>query len=294
MKQKVNEAEVLETLVCEDIPDTRAMQAYRLKAAGIPSSNEEYMQKHYPAAWKQAKTISRMPAHHQKQVFKMSIPLAFPSGDYPLTGFDPDEKPPKTDHHRWQSNFMSDGAMHVTTENNLNKILKIFVKNDLPIRLRPAYGKLLDNQRELDSGIVVPYGWRVDTYDPCQLPSYHQYVVFNRNLFAAPYWWRHIWTIRTEKKDDPYNKSALHFTMETTTHVKYCCDALFFSTDYPGSGPLEKFLQERCESEDQRDLDESRESRHGKLTSTERRVLKVGEPILIYDPEWIEPGLKRP
>ena len=295
MAQEINEQEILEALVCNEIPDTRAMQACRLKAAGALSFTEKYMQKNHPAAWEKANIIAKIPKRHQRQVFKLSIPLAYPSGDYPKRGFDPDEKTPKTDYYRWKSHCMGDGAMHVTTENNLNRILGIFVRNKLPVKLETAYGMLLDNQRERDAAITVPFSWKVDTYDPCELLLYHQYVAFNKKIVGIPYWWKSEWTVKEEKKGDSYNSSRAHFSSTTTTRVNYNCNAAFFSPDHYGySANPKKLLQDSLDRTDRDKKEGWDEERQGELISSKSKLLKVGEPVLIYDPEWVEPGAKYP
>ena len=293
------ENQILERLVCNDIPETRELQELRFQSVGKSTSYEEHMKKYYAKAWEKSHTLFRIPNQDLMKVYSLAIPLTFPSSDH--TPFDKVHSI-KTDYFRWQGRSFGKGAMHLTTEKALNELISIFVKHNIPIKQEPAYGNIFDISREDEPGIVVPHSWYVDGYDPHQCLFEHQFVVCKQEVFGAPYYYLKEETIRKETEEPGYDKGNLTFSFERKTKREFDCRATFFNPNHQGQPPfylpkhLEKLRKnnaERIKEWFQREKSNNfgikkRSKEDSVLEDSSITLLKIGNPIKIFDPKWIE------
>jgi len=277
----MNYRSITKKLECDDIPDTRKLQEIRLNSIGKISSSEEFMKKHYPDKYNIPRIVM-MPEEEIRQVYSLAIPLNFPMLDPISYG-----NGCKTDFFRWGS---SDGAMHLTTDRNMNELIKLFSKNNIHIKINNAFGSVLDMGRTATPGITVPHSWRVEHYDPYQGFFEHQFVVFDKPINACPYFYTKKEISHTQE-EDKYEKVSITLTNKIEKSVELKCHATFYISEYFKPEDFLPELLKKYENNLKINHSSWRESqKEDKETfhSIELKLLSIGEPVEIYNPKWIE------
>ena len=283
VKVEITEVEVLEKLICRDIPDTRALQQMRMESIGHESRSEQTIEKYYPEKWSVPRVV-RMPPEDQKKVYSLLIPLTFGFGE----PFQKTDKKPEIYFSRWQSRMCGMGSMHLTTEEALNMILEILVKNNIPIKLEMSYGPIfdVDKQRRLyDPAIAVPFCWHTNDYDPSESLVHHQFAVCKQKVIGTPYYFLEETIVKTEKQERIL-PDHLGLSLERVHQRDYSCSAVFTSPEHWRDLQPDKLIPSILEERKQGRIDDQN-PKYGELESAEIKLLKIGEPVLVYDPAWI-------
>lgn len=277
--------QALEKLVCFEIPDTRKLQQIRLNSIGDDGSIEKEMKKHHFEEWENISRLVRLSERDLGKVYGSSIPLTFSIREISGRGIT------KTDFLRWQGHCSNRGDTNLTTETNLNILLKIFFENGLKIKLERGNGPLYDIRMEedfyADPAISVPH-----SFIEVQGLSRIQYLVCDQRVSAAPYYWKEEIAIRTGSDFNGSNVDASSYGMEELRETKYFCKAMYFSPDHCKDFLPESWLPKMLEKKNDRKISEWDKSRKGKLLNSKMKLLRIGEPIMIYDPTWIIGGKK--
>ena len=288
MRIEIRDNEILEGLVCGSIPDTRKLQELRLELVGQESPDEKYMRERHHGKWANTPRLVRIPDEELREVYRAAIPLTFPGPD----AYNDD--PLKTHFARWTSGDSSNGAMHLTTPKGLNNLLRVFTKNEIEIGLELAYGKIVEGWGG-ESGICVPYRWKIgNCFDYYEELLRHQFVVCEWEVIGHPYYTKKTKVSNKSKEDKIGGRS---FTNEETEETTFRVDAMFSWAKLSHVNTPEKYLLKYLAERDKRTRKEwdDREQRRkregfegeGELTDLHTELLKIGDPVLIYDPEWV-------
>jgi len=269
---------VLESLVCAEMPDTRWLQKIRLESIGTTSNNEKFIQEHYPDKFSQPR-ICRLDEEKLRRVYELAIPLSFPHLDYPCSI---DKK-----HYfgRWAN---SHAAMHLTTEKGLNELLKIFTEEGLTVRIKPAFSRIFDYKTYTNGAACVPHSWNVEHDDPGEMPFEHQFVTCDEVVVAYPYIYKHGQVIK--ECNHEIHKEDAHFKIRTTETVDFRSDATYTAQ----SGPKpEDYLQKMRNDRDKERVKDMNErslinAQSMIIESSYVTILKIGQPVIVYDPKWIK------
>jgi hypothetical protein len=284
----MNYKHFIKRLKCLDIPDTRKLQEIRLNSIGKTSTSEEFMKKHYPDKYNIPRILT-MPEEELKQVYSLAIPLTFPMLD-PIGYGNGCE----THFFRWAGRFNGEGALHLTTEKNLNKLIKLFSKNNINIKLEESFGRILDAGRADPPGIVVPHSWKVEHYDPYQGFFNHQFIAFEERINACPYYTLEKETSHTSKEEHGYENSSISLHNKIKKETKISCCTAFYTPKYFNPEEFLPKLLKKYETnlnlnhsnyiESRSDKSKEKEISH----SLELKLLSVGQPVEIYNPNWID------
>ena len=283
VKMEVPENEILEKLVCRDIPDTMALQQMRLKLIGGGNESENFIKEHYPEKWKIPR-VAVMPLEHQKKVYSLSVPLTFGFGEPSVR----DDREIQVYFSRWRSGMCGKGALHLTTEENLNMILEIFVKNSLPIKLENSYGSIFgaDKMRgHYTPAIAVPFCWYVDTCDPSESLIHHQFAVCKQKVVGTPFYFLEE-TVVKEEEHKQILSDHLDLSLKRTHRRNSSCSGVFTSPEHCHDLQPDKLIPEILAEKKQRRA-ANQNPKHGELESAEIKLLRIGEPVLVYDPAWV-------
>lgn len=270
---------ILEKLVCKDIPDTRKLQQLRIDSLDTISQYEKIMREHYPDKDETTYRLIKIPQHELEKVYRGAIPLSFPSCDF--WG----NRDIETNFFRWTSWDYQQGAMHLTTEKSLNNLLRIFVNNKIPIQQEVAYGKVFDVEIQGRPGISVLHsssGGYGDSF------FRHQFVVCKQNVIGVPYYFTEDIITREGKQEEGYNHVSFEISKKRTQQKTYFCKAIFSSPDHIGDITPKNYIPKMLEDKRKNKIENWDESRWGKLENVEIDLLRIGDPILIYDPKWVE------
>ena len=284
LKLKLNDKEALKNLVCEDIPDVRKMQRMRLDSIGYLSSGEQYMEKYYRQdKFEKTPRLIRIPSEELREVYSLALPLTFPMLDQIKGGgFGPS-------YSRWQHNGGGGGAMHLTTKRGLSRLLGIFAKNNLPVKEESAFGPVFDFLKDNRKWSIVPHSWYVDTYDPYENLFTHQFVACEQKVIGIPYYYVEKITRREESRNKFLTQADSSFTDETTKDVNYHAEAVFVNSEQAFVKQYKERILGMLRSWNQRktkEFNKISKTHHTEYSSI--RLLNIGEPVLIYDPEWIK------
>jgi len=277
----MNYKRIIKYLKCEDIPDTKRLQEIRLNSIGKISEDEKFMKEHYLDKYKLPRIIL-MPEEEIKQVYSLAIPLSFPMLD-PISYGNGCE----TFFFRWTNN---NGAMHLTTDKNMNELIKLFSKNNIPIKIQDSFGSLLDMGRTNHPGITVPHSWRVEHYDSYQGLFEHQFLVFDESINACPYFYLEKEASHSQE-EDKYKNSSITLTSKTKKSIKLDCRATFYMPKY---FKPEDFLPELLKKYENNleirhsNWRESQKENKEISHSLELKLLHIGSPIEIYNPNWLD------
>jgi hypothetical protein len=279
-----NMMNIIKKLECEDIPNTKRLQEIRLNSIEKASDSEEFMKKHYPYKYNIPRIIT-MPKEEIKKVYSLAIPLTFPMLDPFSYGHGCD-----TYFFRWAGRFNGDGAIHLTTDKNMNELIKLFSKNNIHIEIEDAFGSILDVGRTDKPGIIVPHSWRMEHYNPYQGFFKHQFVVFDESINACPYFYLKKEASHSQE-EDRYKTSSITITNKIEKSIEFKCRAAFYMPKY---FEPENFLPELLKKYEDNlkhnhlSWRESQKEDKETLHSIELKLLSIGNPIEIYNPKWIE------
>jgi len=280
----LEDKDILERLVCCDIPNTKEMQRIRVKYLGSSYDGEEHMKKYYPKKWASPRRIVQLPADDLKKIYESVIPLSFSQGDFYR------DEGIELFFSRWNrgssDDFGSYGAMHLTTKKNLDVLIEIFNKHDLTVKFERPCGKVLDGEKQERKAVSVPHHWYVDNWDPFECIVYHQFVVCEEEVLAVPYYFVEEMKLKEEEYKD--HKSWIIFSQKDTLNKEFQCRAFFTSRGASGDLMPEKYINKKLK-EKADDIKESFSSpnQNQQLLLSSVRLLKIGEPVVIYNPEWI-------
>lgn len=177
--------ELISRLQWRDIPDTRRIQQERIQSIGEESQHERQMRLYEEQSstgrdrrYSTAKRLVLLPEDQLREVYSLAIPLAVPLCDFSVS--------PDHFHNRWVNAIFQKGAMHLTTQAGLERLLEIFNRYRIPIKDEPEYGPKCECEKESSRGKVVPHSWFVDIYDPDERLFEHQFVVYEQRVFLLP------------------------------------------------------------------------------------------------------------
>jgi hypothetical protein len=300
-----NDQQALEQIANNSIPNTRELQKLRKELIGKQSSYEKHMQQHYPKHWETPRIV-RLSIEDQLKIANLSIPLSFPSLDWGYENINVSAI--DTNFYRFQGNRT---ALHLTTEQGLNKLLQIFTQNQIPIKNEKACGPILDSERTSLPAISVPHSWYVDNYDPHEDLFQHQFVVYDgqyqEEILAYPYIYKKETTRQQNTSEDPILdeiRNNIQFRKKITTHTEYKTDAYFanpfaHSHNANPAKQVRKSIEGQLQSRFAQDLKptplkkrefaimtskiEYNATLGGKVT-----LLRVDDPITIFRPDWIQ------
>lgn len=289
-KVEKDDEEIINSLECDDIPNTRVLQEMRLKSVGKQTGHEEHIQKYYSEELKErlmkVPRIVILPIAEQTQIYSLAIPLSFPLCDF--TGRDKEKI--KTYFHRWTSWDCQVGAMHLTTQKGLEGLVKIFSKNFLSIKPEPAYGPIfgVSWQRDnLQAGLSVPHSWYVDTYDPGESLMRHQFVICEQDVIGIPYFFTIEQILEAREEQIGYNNTFIKRSHSQTRVKEAHCWATFYSSLH--ARKPQDYLQELLDERAKEEIGEG--TFQGRVISSSWRTIRFGEPVTIYDPKWIDESL---
>jgi hypothetical protein len=280
----LDEKEALERLVCCDIPNTKEMQRIQVKYLGGRYEGEEQMKKYYHKKWASPRRIVQLPKDDLKTIYELVIPLSFSQGDFNrCEGIE-------LSFPRWKKgssdDFGSYGAMHLTTQKNFDMLIEIFNKHHLPVKFEHPCEKVLDGEKQKRKAVSVPHHWYVDNWDPFEDVVYHQFVVCEEEVLAIPYYFVREEKLKEEECEN--HKSWIVFSQKDTLRKEFQCEAFFTSPAASGDLVPEKYITKRLKEIDNGIKDSfSSPNKNLQLVSSSVRLLKIGAPVVIYDPEWI-------
>ncbi|MDP3733822.1 MAG: hypothetical protein Q8R37_01210 [Nanoarchaeota archaeon] len=280
-------AELLKNIT---IPNGRGIQKVRLENIGQDNYDEitmrqreqesKRMDRHPDLRWSQLPRIVQLPAEQQREVYLSAIPLAAPFGE---AGMNESTRGLS----RWRAPFNGKGAMHVTTDAGLEKLLSLFAAYEIPVTEERKYGQLCmveEEHSEHPAGKVVPHSWHVSkNFDPYEGLLTHQFVNFEQKVFLLPYVTDHSETTVSGKR----KKGAFNTSTSETMSSKYT------KTYEAKTVPFcEKHLRQAHHWLDHHYAVENKAAL-GKCKDTETINSKtiitwIEDPILIYDPAWVK------
>ena len=276
---------LLKDLVCKDIPDTRKLQELRIQSIGEQNDYEDYVKQHFPQLYSIPRIIL-LPLAEQQYLSSSSLPLSFAMAD--CKGHS-SKKDMNTRFNRWTSGDFQKGAMHLTTEKGLSGIVKVLGKNGVDTRTELAFGPIFgvsSGRDNCEAGISAPHSWYVDTYDPWETMTRHQFVICNQDVLGIPF----FFVRETKIEQTKHETGDIAKSNSLTTIVK---QEAFSSATFHSSLHQVDYRREIMHVLEERAKEMVGERTYeGSIVSSSIRALKIGEPIVIYDPKWIEPDHK--
>ncbi|MCX6750484.1 MAG: hypothetical protein NTZ83_03430 [Candidatus Pacearchaeota archaeon] len=279
--KKINYKNIIKKLECENIPDTRKLQEIRLNSIGKISGDEEIMKEHYPEEYNIPRIIT-MSEEEVREVYSLALPLTFPLCDPFGYG-----NGCEIHFFRWYGNH--DGAIHLTTQKNLNRLIKLFSKNNINIQVEESFGRILDAGRADPPGIVVPHSWYREGYDVGKFLLKHQFVVFDESINACPYFYIKK-EISHSQEEDKYKTSSITITNKTKKSIELNCSGTFYMPKYYKPEDFLPELLKKYEGNLKKGHSNWRESQKKDKEishSLELKLLSIGNPIEIYNPNWL-------
>jgi hypothetical protein len=276
--------EILEKMVCSAIPNTRELQRIRIKHLGFNYSGEEHMRKYYSEKYASPKRIVQLPADDLKMIYELVIPLSFSNGDFFR------DEGVELHFPRWNKGWSNDwggyGAMHLTTKKNFNVLLAIFNNHTLPMKFEKACEKITDEEKQNREAVSVPHHWYVNNYDPHEEVVYHQFVVCNEKILGVPYY--SVDEIKTKEEECDDRRWGFTYSREEMLKKEFDCRAFFTSSDLSDYSVVKQYISKKLkERADDIKKGFSSKGEARQLISSSVRLLKIGEPVMIYDPEWV-------
>lgn len=276
--------EILEKMVCSAIPNTRKLQRIRIKHLGCNYFGEEHMKKYDVKNYASPKRIVQLPADDLKRIYELSVPLSLSFGDFFR------DEGIELFFHRWRKGCSDDfggyGAMHLTTYKNFNVLLEIFNDHALPAKFEKACAKITDEEKQSRKAVSVPHHWYVDNYDPHEEVVYHQFVVCDEKVLGIPYYY--VEEIKTKEEECEDRRSWFTYSQEEKLLKEFDCRAFFTSSDLSDYSAVEQYINKKLkERADDIKKGFSSKGEARQLISSSVRLLKIGEPVMIYDPEWV-------
>jgi len=291
-KKSKSEEKIIEKLASnpyDRIPDTRKLQQLRIDSIGQENGYEEHIRKRMNDKMRKFPRIILLSEKEQQTIYSLAIPLAFPPHDLAS------QKDIKSKYYRFQGDSIAMGAMHVTTERNLEQLMKLFFTHNISMRLEEAYGEIFNGDRVNRPAITVPHSWYIDTYDPDERPLQHQFVTCEQDIIAIPYVFLEelSFSNSTEKTEDNSKGNYLHETLQfastgNATIRRFESEAVFSST--PHKMNVEEYLSKSLGEKAKQKIGKS--ENHNRLDwiikSATAKPVFIGNPIQVYDPNWIE------
>lgn len=290
----MNYKHLIKRLKHPSIPDVRKLQEIRLNSIGKTSGDEVLIKTHYPKEYNIPRIIT-MPEEELRQVYSLALPLTFPLCD-PF-GYGCYSDGCKTDFFRWQGN---NGALHLTTQKNLNKLIKLFSKNNVDIQVEECFGHLLDVGRRDPPGIVVPHSWYKEGYDAGKSLLEHQFVVFEDIIHACSYYTLKKEDSRTNKEEYGYENLSISLEGKLEKKREISCHIAYYTPRY---FKPETFLPELIKNyEDNLRINHENDKNPPKIPwkpekppkeketfySLEYSLLGIGKSVELYNPSWID------
>jgi hypothetical protein len=301
------EDEILERIKDNKIPDPKRLQRIRLDSVGKVNPAEESNKKHYPQRYEKTKRLVQIPPEDLMRVYSLSFPLSLTGGEF----YDRQHGQPLIydSFYRWEGgDCVNKGSMHLTTAKGLNELVKIFTRHDLEVRVAAAYGPVFDLSHFNNPGVCVYHSFSNHDHDNL---TQNQFVPCEMPVIAIPYWYVIERALEKQKKREHTMKivklnDSLTLTSCLIQERKYCTGAFFIWPEYhefadhpDGKKLIEQNVLPKLQANAQKEMKESNESKdrvrthHDEMTDTEvkasnARLLKVGEPVKIFDPEWVK------
>ncbi|MDD5133632.1 MAG: hypothetical protein PHD81_00265 [Candidatus Nanoarchaeia archaeon] len=283
----LSDRKLIDLLECRDIPDTRKIQKIVLDHI-VDSHPSEIKAKEENAqtyiinqreerwySWKEINTLSRLiPKEIKKEIYSLAIPLSTAFGEF-WNYKDKTGKHIGTYYSDWVNGPCGINPIHITSLKNIDKIWSILSKFELKIERYSSDIKLCELDRNPE-GIIVPYRWNFDqNYDsPSWKISKHIFLAWDKPIFVIPYFF--IKDIRY-KEIERKKTSIDHFSI--TEKLTKCKDFTMYTASFCNAHlkKSESWIKKEVKSRNE----------HKALRKVENKVMKIGEPVLIYDPGWV-------
>ena len=281
----VQDQAILEKLVCDEIPDTKKLQQIRLDSIGIESEDEKNVNIYHTAWADRARRLIKIPQEQLKLIYRISIPLTFDNikinQDNSFNAF----------FTRWMAKNGSCGAMNLITSRGFDQLLDFFKDNNLPFRIELAYGKIFDEDEERNPAVSVPFSF----HNCREYGGYHihrqQYVICERKIIGIPYYIKTI-EISHKSQQNESKYKTLELKEQVVKRTKYEAHAMFLSPGFEDKISPEKYLSRELKEKDKESVQNWNEKDNGRLIHLHNELIKIGMPIIIYDPAWISGGEK--
>jgi len=295
---ELTQQQILDLLKDTDTPDTRALQKIRIENIGKATIyGEQYTEKE---ANKTPPRIVALRPDEQAKVYSLAIPFSFPSCD--PTG---SNSGINRYFNRWTSTSHNRSAMHLTTQEDLNKLIEIFAGNKIPIKVSKPCGPIRGYNRssaegdwDNPPGIEVPHSW-----DELNRMFYHQFIPWsNFPLVAIPFWGVETLDIEGQMPHDlPKPPYLSHYPLIETGTLSFqaTMNRYFVKTEVCSPAqlkntPIKEALEKRLGEDMQRLIGKEqyfkgeRDSIGGGIVKkASARIIKIGDKLELYDPSWI-------
>ncbi|MEK6820077.1 MAG: hypothetical protein AABX71_00010 [Nanoarchaeota archaeon] len=319
-KAEMEEGEILGELKRINIPDTRILQQIMIKSVGQISPDEKQVRKYRQNGAKEPQRIVLLSEEEQRRIYSLSIPFLFPDINWFFrirNLYHPFSNPTQTDIITWFSKWggSSSGSpgLSITTNRGIEELVRIFERNSLSFKLgifsQELFSSHYDGRRNWPS-IVSPCVWEADSgFGDGDVVREMEFVPFDHKLEATSYivlkevTEMHESTELANRLDCGYIPGyETTSTYSTLTRRDIYRDITTFSLD-SGTGVPKYYLQEMLDKKMKKEITESVEERKpysGRLERKKQRVtdakatlLHISEPVVVYDPQWIEEALNK-